>query len=55
MFQGIDRFCRLADEEEDLPPLTNSKKWANYLLSGPEWDLIRLAHDCLEVRILLAD
>ncbi|KAN0105155.1 hypothetical protein V8E52_011317 [Russula decolorans] len=46
---GIDCFCHLADEEEDLPPLTNGKKWANYLLSGPEWDIIRLAHDCLEI------
>jgi hypothetical protein len=55
MFQGIDRFCRLADEEEDLPPLANGKKWANYLLSGPEWDIIRLAHDCLGVCFLLTD
>jgi hypothetical protein len=47
--QGIDLFCRVADEEEALPPLTKGKKWANYLLSGSEWDMIRLAHDCLEV------
>ena len=47
--QGIDRFCRLANEEDDLPPLANGKKWANYLLSGLEWDIIKLAHDCLEV------
>jgi hypothetical protein len=48
-FQAIDCFCRLADDDEDLPPLTNGNKWANYLLSGPEWEIIRLAQDCLEV------
>jgi hypothetical protein len=48
-FQAIDRFCRLADDDEDLPPLANGNKWANYLLSGPEWEIIRLAQDCLEV------
>jgi len=30
-----------------------TEKWANYLLSGPEWDIIRLAQDCLEVCLLL--
>ena len=53
IFQAIDRFCRLADNDEELPPLANGKKWANYLLTGPEWDIIKLAQDCLVVCYLL--
>jgi hypothetical protein len=45
----------VADDEDDLPPLADGKKWANYLLSGPEWDIIKLAHDCLAVYFLLTD
>ena len=26
-FQGIDLFCMLSDDNEDLPPLSNGKKW----------------------------
>ena len=47
--QAIDIFCVLADENEDIPPLANSKKWSNYKLAGAEWQLIQLAYSCLLV------
>ena len=48
--QAIDIFCVLADENEDIPPLANSKNWSNFKLAGAEWQLIQLAYNCLAVR-----
>ena len=47
--QAIDIFCVLADENEDILPLANSKKWSNYKLAGAEWQFIQLAYSCLSV------
>ncbi|KAM6491480.1 hypothetical protein JOM56_013049 [Amanita muscaria] len=47
--KAIDRFCRLADNEDELPHLSNGRQWANYKLSASEWEIIRLAQDCLEI------
>ena len=47
--QAIDDFCVLADNDRDLPPLRRGKKWADYRLSQPEWQIIELAQDCLRV------
>ncbi|KIL54112.1 hypothetical protein M378DRAFT_182656 [Amanita muscaria Koide BX008] len=46
---AIDRFCILADNEDDLPPLSNGKKWLGYKMSHPEWQIIKLAHRSLEI------
>ena len=48
--QAINIFCVLADENEDIPPLANSKNWSNFKLAGAEWQLIQLAYNCLVVR-----
>ena len=50
--QAIDDFCVLADNDRDLPPLRRGKKWADYRLSGLEWQIIELARDCLKVSAL---
>ena len=47
--QAINIFFVLADENEDIPPIANSEKWSNYKLTGVEWQLIQLAHNCLSV------
>ena len=52
-FQGIDVFCMLADDNEDLPPISNGKKWASYKLSSLEWKIIELAQDCLKVMVMI--
>ncbi|KAH9977016.1 hypothetical protein BGW80DRAFT_1249827 [Lactifluus volemus] len=49
MQKAIDRFCRLADEEDKLPPLSRGRKWADYQLTAPEWDIVKLAQDCLMI------
>lgn len=49
--QAIDIFCVLADENEDIPPLANGKKWSIYKLARAEWQLIQLAYSCLSVRL----
>jgi hypothetical protein len=48
-FQAIDCFCALADDNPTIPPLTRGKAWSDYKLTRPEWEIIKLAHDCLKV------
>jgi hypothetical protein len=48
-FKPIDNFCLAADANEELPPLTGKKKWADYRLTPPEWKLVKLVHHCLQV------
>ncbi|KAF8625163.1 hypothetical protein AX15_005530 [Amanita polypyramis BW_CC] len=46
--KAIDCFCCLADNNDDIPSLSG-KKWADYQLSVHEWDIIKLAYNCLKV------
>ena len=34
--EGIDCFCSLVDENEDIPPLSSGKKWLDYKLTAME-------------------
>ena len=47
--QAIDAFCVLADDNSDIPPLSHGKNWSDYKLTNPEWQIIKLAYDCLKV------
>ena len=40
----------MADDNEDLPPLSKNKHWKDYRLTAAEWKLIKLAFNCLKVR-----
>jgi hypothetical protein len=50
-FQGIDWFCRSADEEEEIAPLRNGRKWEDFKMTSAEWSLILLARDMLKVSL----
>ncbi|KAM6498413.1 Ribonuclease H-like domain containing protein [Amanita muscaria] len=47
--KAIDYFCILADENDTIPPLSGGKKWSDYKLSSPEWQIIKLAQNCLQI------
>ncbi|KAF8622966.1 hypothetical protein AX15_006605, partial [Amanita polypyramis BW_CC] len=47
--KAFNHFCCLADSNEGLPCLSHGKFWANYCLSSREWEIVRLACDCLKV------
>jgi hypothetical protein len=48
-FQAIDCFCTLADDNASIPPLARGKAWLDYKFTRQEWQIIKLAHDCLKV------
>jgi hypothetical protein len=53
IFQALDIFCYLADENDDVPNLEGGKKYSYYKLSNEEWNVIRLCCNALEVCISL--
>lgn len=47
--QAINVFCSLADESRQVPNL-KGKKYADYKITEPEWEVLKLIREVLEVQ-----